>query len=169
MTSFVCKNVVIKSSELYSLFRLLTSVRFSLLYIVVCCQSWLIKITITQNTQNMIHFISIFNGGIVKMKIMRNWNSTASRSENASTRTCVHSHVLAHAQTDEHLENIMHPIHWLGRDINKFSVIHNALCRVFVAIAKTALESCCTDVLVKWLLKLSFYLLWFKLCYLIGE
>jgi len=29
---------------------------------------------------------------------------------------------------------------------NKFSVIHNALCRVFVAIAKTELESCCTDV-----------------------
>jgi len=28
----------------------------------------------------------------------------------------------------------------------KFSVIHNALCRVFVAIAKTELESCCTDV-----------------------
>ena len=85
----------------------------------------------------------------MKMKITRNWNSTASQSENASTRTWVHSHVLAHAQTDEHLENIMHPIHWLGRDINKFSVIHNALCRVFVAIAKTELESCCTDVLVK--------------------
>jgi len=30
--------------------------------------------------------------------------------------------------------------------LNKFSVIHNALCRVFVAIAKTELESCCTDV-----------------------
>jgi len=29
---------------------------------------------------------------------------------------------------------------------NKFCVIHNALCRVFVAIAKTELESCCTDV-----------------------
>ena len=29
---------------------------------------------------------------------------------------------------------------------NKFSVAHNALCRVFVAIAKTELESCCTDV-----------------------
>jgi len=30
--------------------------------------------------------------------------------------------------------------------LNKFSVIHNALCRVFVAIAKTELESCFTDV-----------------------
>ena len=30
--------------------------------------------------------------------------------------------------------------------LNKFSVIHNALCRVFVAIAKTELESCCTNV-----------------------
>ena len=30
--------------------------------------------------------------------------------------------------------------------LNKFSVIHNALCRVFVAIAKTEVESCCTDV-----------------------
>jgi len=30
--------------------------------------------------------------------------------------------------------------------LSKFSVIHNALCRVFVAIAKTELESCCTDV-----------------------
>jgi len=32
--------------------------------------------------------------------------------------------------------------------LNKFSVIHNALCRVglFVATAKTELESCCTDV-----------------------
>ena len=30
--------------------------------------------------------------------------------------------------------------------LNKFSVIHNVLCRVFVAIAKTELESCCTDV-----------------------
>jgi len=29
---------------------------------------------------------------------------------------------------------------------NKFSVTHNALCRVFVAVAKTELESCCTDV-----------------------
>ena len=29
---------------------------------------------------------------------------------------------------------------------NKFSAIHNALCSVFVAIAKTELESCCTDV-----------------------
>ena len=29
--------------------------------------------------------------------------------------------------------------------LNKFSVTHNALCRVFVAIAKTELESCCTD------------------------
>ena len=28
----------------------------------------------------------------------------------------------------------------------KFSVIHNALCRVFVAVAKTELESCCSDV-----------------------
>jgi len=28
----------------------------------------------------------------------------------------------------------------------KFTVTHNALCRVFVAIAKTELESCCTDV-----------------------
>jgi len=27
--------------------------------------------------------------------------------------------------------------------LNKFSVTHNALCRVFVAIAKTELESCC--------------------------
>ena len=30
--------------------------------------------------------------------------------------------------------------------LNKFSVIDNALCRVFLAIAKTELESCCTDV-----------------------
>ena len=30
--------------------------------------------------------------------------------------------------------------------LNKFSVIHNALCRVFVANAKTELESRCTDV-----------------------
>jgi len=32
--------------------------------------------------------------------------------------------------------------------LNKFSVIHNALCSrpLFVAIAKTELESCCTDV-----------------------
>ena len=30
--------------------------------------------------------------------------------------------------------------------VNKFSVIHNALCSVFVAIAQTELESCCTDV-----------------------
>ena len=30
--------------------------------------------------------------------------------------------------------------------LSKFSVIHNALCRAFVAIAKTELESCCTDV-----------------------
>ena len=30
--------------------------------------------------------------------------------------------------------------------LNRFSVIHNALCRVFVAIAKTELESYCTDV-----------------------
>ena len=30
--------------------------------------------------------------------------------------------------------------------LNKFSVIRNVLCRVFVAIAKTELESCCTDV-----------------------
>ena len=30
--------------------------------------------------------------------------------------------------------------------LNKFCVIRNALCRVFVAIAKTELESCCTDV-----------------------
>jgi len=32
--------------------------------------------------------------------------------------------------------------------LNKFSVrpTHNALCRVFVAIAMTELESCCTDV-----------------------
>ena len=30
--------------------------------------------------------------------------------------------------------------------LNKFSVIYNALCRVFVAIAETELESCCTDV-----------------------
>jgi len=30
--------------------------------------------------------------------------------------------------------------------LNTFCVIHNALCRVFVAIAKTELESCCTDV-----------------------
>ena len=29
---------------------------------------------------------------------------------------------------------------------NKFDVAHNALCSVFVAIAKTELESCCTDV-----------------------
>ena len=30
--------------------------------------------------------------------------------------------------------------------LNKFSVIHNALCMVFDAVAKTELESCCTDV-----------------------
>ena len=30
--------------------------------------------------------------------------------------------------------------------LNKFSVIYNALCRVFVAIVKTELKSCCTDV-----------------------
>jgi len=30
--------------------------------------------------------------------------------------------------------------------LNKFGVIRNILCRVFVAIAKTELESCCTDV-----------------------
>jgi len=30
--------------------------------------------------------------------------------------------------------------------LNKFGVIHNALCRVFVVIAKTELESCCMDV-----------------------
>jgi len=30
--------------------------------------------------------------------------------------------------------------------LNKFCVIRNALCMVFVAIAKTELESCCTDV-----------------------
>jgi len=30
--------------------------------------------------------------------------------------------------------------------LNKFGVIRNALCRVFVAIAKTELESCCTNV-----------------------
>ena len=30
--------------------------------------------------------------------------------------------------------------------LNKFGVIRNVLCRVFVAIAKTELESCCTDV-----------------------
>ena len=30
--------------------------------------------------------------------------------------------------------------------VNKLSVIHNALCSVFVAIAQTELESCCTDV-----------------------
>jgi len=30
--------------------------------------------------------------------------------------------------------------------LNKFSIIHNELCTVFVAIAKTELESCCTDV-----------------------
>jgi len=29
---------------------------------------------------------------------------------------------------------------------NKFGVIRNVLCRVFVAIARTELESCCTDV-----------------------
>jgi len=29
--------------------------------------------------------------------------------------------------------------------MNKFSVLQNAVCRVFVAIAKTELESCCTD------------------------
>jgi len=32
------------------------------------------------------------------------------------------------------------------RFLNKFSVIHNALCRVFVAIAETEVASCCTDV-----------------------
>ena len=30
--------------------------------------------------------------------------------------------------------------------LNKFCVIQNTLCRIFVAIAKTELESCCTDV-----------------------
>ena len=30
--------------------------------------------------------------------------------------------------------------------LNKFGVIRSVLCRVFVAIAKTELESCCTDV-----------------------
>jgi len=30
--------------------------------------------------------------------------------------------------------------------LNKFSVIYNALCMVFVTIAKTELESFCTDV-----------------------
>jgi len=30
--------------------------------------------------------------------------------------------------------------------LNKFGVIRNVLCRVFVAIAKTELESCCTNV-----------------------
>jgi len=30
--------------------------------------------------------------------------------------------------------------------LNKFCVIRNALCRVFVAIDKNELESCCTDV-----------------------
>jgi len=30
--------------------------------------------------------------------------------------------------------------------LSKFSVIHNALCGAFVAIAKTELESCCTHV-----------------------
>ena len=30
--------------------------------------------------------------------------------------------------------------------LNKFSIIHNGLCRVFVANDKTELESCCTDV-----------------------
>jgi len=30
--------------------------------------------------------------------------------------------------------------------LNKFGVIRNALCRVFVASAKTDLESCCADV-----------------------
>ena len=30
--------------------------------------------------------------------------------------------------------------------LHKFSVIHNALSSIFVAIAKTELESCCTDV-----------------------
>ena len=30
--------------------------------------------------------------------------------------------------------------------LNKFSVTHNALCRVFVAIDKTELGPCCTDV-----------------------
>jgi len=30
--------------------------------------------------------------------------------------------------------------------LNKFSVINNALCMVFDAVAKTELESCCTDV-----------------------
>ena len=30
--------------------------------------------------------------------------------------------------------------------LNRFSVIHNALCGVFVAIAETELESYCTDV-----------------------
>jgi len=37
---FVCKNVVIKSSQPNSLFCLLEFVRFSLLYIVVCYHSW---------------------------------------------------------------------------------------------------------------------------------
>jgi len=30
--------------------------------------------------------------------------------------------------------------------LDKFRVIHNALCRVFLAVAKAELESCCTDV-----------------------
>jgi len=32
------------------------------------------------------------------------------------------------------------------RVFQKNCVIHNALCRVFVAIARTELESCCMDV-----------------------
>ena len=30
--------------------------------------------------------------------------------------------------------------------LNKFSVVHNALCGLFVANAKTEFESCCMDV-----------------------
>jgi len=30
--------------------------------------------------------------------------------------------------------------------LNKSSVMHNALCRVFIVTAKAELESCCTDV-----------------------
>jgi len=42
--------------------------------------------------------------------------------------------------------------------LSKFGVIHNALCTVFVAIAKTELESCCTDVsLSDWLRFLFIY------------
>ena len=50
----------------------------------------------------------------------------------------------------DHLFNCLQPERTIAirkrKFLNKFSVIHNALCRVFIANAKTELESCCTDV-----------------------